>query len=81
MRQTESTLVTAAQNIGKWGMDWHRYYHQQPPTGRTGNRTFPRGAVPDWNVYDHGVNNAKGAMRCPPHFIGSTILWQKARKP
>ena len=63
--QTESTLVTAAQNIGKWGMDWHRYYHQQPPTGRTGNRTFPRGAVPDWNVYDHGVNNAEGAMRWP----------------
>jgi hypothetical protein len=50
--QTESVLVTAAQDIGKMGMDWQRYYHQEPPTSRTGNRTFPRGASPDWNVYD-----------------------------
>jgi hypothetical protein len=63
--KTEQQLVTAAQNMGKYGFDHYRYYHQLSPTARTGNKSFPNGAVSSWNVYDHGVNNAEGAMRWP----------------
>jgi hypothetical protein len=62
---TKQTLVRAAQDMGKFGFDHYRYYHQLPPTARTGNKSFPNGAVDNWNVYDHGVNNAEGAMRWP----------------
>eukprot|EP00040_Diaphanoeca_grandis_P018238 m.95748 g.95748 ORF g.95748 m.95748 type:complete len:252 (+) comp26846_c0_seq1:926-1681(+) len=51
--------------MGKIGMDWHRYYNDMAPTNRTGNKSFPHGSVPTWNVYDHGVNNAEGAFRWP----------------
>jgi hypothetical protein len=62
---TKQTLVRAAQDMGKFGFDHYRYYHQLTPTTRTGNKSFPNGAVDNWNVYDHGVNNAEGAMRWP----------------
>merc|ERR1712166_1383850 len=63
--QTTKLLIESADLMGKLGMDWHRYYNEMAPTNRTGNKTFPHGSVPIWNVYDHGVNNAEGAFRWP----------------
>ena len=59
----EAIVVAAAQRMGMFGFDHYRYYNQLPPTVRTGNKMFPNGAVDNWNIYDHGVNNAEGAVR------------------
>ena len=63
--RTAALLIDAANRISQLGMDWNAYYQRLTPTNRTSNRLFPDGAVPIWNVYDHGVNNAEGALRWP----------------
>ena len=62
--KTAKLLIDAAHRIAALGMDWRAYYTQKP-NARTAHKGFPEGAVPSWNVYDHGVNNAEGALRWP----------------
>ena len=62
--RTAKLLIDAAHRIAALGMDWRAYYTQKP-NARTAHKGFPEGAVPRWNVYDHGVNNAEGALRWP----------------
>jgi hypothetical protein len=51
------------------GFAWSVYYGDDPrgTDGRKGTEplNFPKGPVNGWNVFDHGVNNAEGAMRWP----------------
>lgn len=64
-QKTTEVLVGAAHRFASLGMDWRRYYNGTAPSPRTGGKLFPAGAVPDWNLFDHGVNNAEGALRWP----------------
>ena len=66
---TTSLLLAASQQFAAKGMDWRGYYHE------TAERKFPHGSVGDWNVFDHGVNNAEGALRFPSmQYSQGTIL-------
>ena len=56
---TRRMLMEAARLFRDKGMDWRAYYT------RTGPVKFPSGSVAGWNVNDHGVNNAEGAMAWP----------------
>jgi hypothetical protein len=51
------------------GFAWATYYGETPRgvDGRQATEplNFPKGPVDGWNVFDHGVNNAEGAMRWP----------------
>lgn len=61
---TTAILLSAAHHMGRVGFDWAAYYGGKA-NPRTANKTFPNGSVQIWNVYDHGVNNAEGALRWP----------------
>jgi len=56
---TRELLMNASRLFEAKGMDWYAYY------SRTGAVRFPLGPVPTWNVNDHGVNNAEGALAWP----------------
>lgn len=56
---TREVLRNASSLFMQKGMDWAGYYHQ------TAEQKFPEVDVQAWNVYDHGVNNAEGALNWP----------------
>ena len=62
---TVQALLEAAAMIESKGFNWRDYYHRNATGGMSGGKDFPTGAAPDWNVFDHGVNNAEGALKWP----------------
>jgi hypothetical protein len=50
--------------MGRVGFDYGAYYGEKP-NPRSANKSVPHGSMAVWNVYDHGVNNAEGALRWP----------------
>jgi len=64
LQNTTSILLSAAHRMAGLGMDYAAYYSGHP-NPRSANKSVPNGSVPLWNVYDHGVNNAEGALRWP----------------
>ena len=64
LANTTAQLLAGAHRQGRVGFDYAAYYGGEP-NPRSANKTVPNGSVPIWNVYDHGVNNAEGALRWP----------------
>ncbi len=64
LANTTATLLDGAHRMGRVGFDYAAYYGEKP-NPRSANKSVPNGSVPIWNVYDHGVNNAEGALRWP----------------
>ena len=62
--KTAAALLDAAHRMGRVGFDYAAYYGGTP-NPRSANKSLPNGSVAVWNVYDHGVNNAEGALRWP----------------
>jgi hypothetical protein len=48
----EQLLWDAGALAQQQGFNWNNYYN------RVGTYKFPEQAVPSWNLWDHGVNNA-----------------------
>lgn len=64
LANTTAALLDGAHRMGRVGFDYGAYYGEKP-NSRSANKSVPHGSVAVWNVYDHGVNNAEGALRWP----------------